>query len=146
MTKRQRNNLIYARYQEGYSQEEIGKFYDLSQSQVSTILLEKKRGTAERVEETRGSKPRLSEEDLLKLGELLKSPKEGQDFAYWNKWRVKQLIKDKFDVDYHENYIWKLMKKIGFTSQRPQKKDYRQDPEKVAIFKKEGALAIKKIK
>ena len=71
MTKQERNDLIYAPYQEGYSQEEIGKFYDLSQSQVSTIVLKKERGMPERVEETRGAKSRLSEEDLNKLEELL---------------------------------------------------------------------------
>ena len=36
------------------------------------------------------------------------------------------------------------MEKIGFTSQGPQKKDYRQDPLKVEKFKKEKVPAIKK--
>lgn len=144
MTKKERDELIYARYQDGYSQEEIGKFYNLSQSRVSAIILRKKRGLADREVETRGSKARLSEADLLKLGDLLKNPVEDSVFVHWNKWSVKRLIKDKFGVDYHQNYIWKLMEKIGYSTQRPQKKDYRQNPEKVQDFKKEGAAAIKK--
>ncbi len=147
LTKKERNTIIFSRYKEGYSQEEIGKFYKLSQSQVSKIVLNKERGIIGPIEETRGSKSRLSESDLKKLEELLKKPaKDEQDFVYWNKWRVKDLIKQRFDVDYHENYIWKLMEKIGFTSQRPQKKDYRQDVQRVEKFKKEGVSALKKVK
>ena len=147
LTKRERNIIIYTRYKEGYSQEEIGKFYKLSQSQVSKIVLNKERGIVDPEKETRGSKSRLSESDFKALEELLKDPvKEEQGFVYWNKWRVKELIKQTFDVDYHENYIWKLMKKIGFNSQRPQKKDYRQDPLKVENFKEEKIPTIKKIK
>ena len=146
LTKRERNELIHARYADGYSQEEIGKFYGLSQSRVSAILVEKRRGLPERLEETRGMKSRLNEEDLNKLAELLKKSRDGEDFSHWNKWSLKQLIKDTFDVEYHENYIWEVMRKIGFTSQRPQKKDYRQNPEKVEIFKNKDALDIKKIR
>lgn len=36
------------------------------------------------------------------------------------------------------------MEKINFTSQRPQKKDYRQDPQQVEGFKNKEAPAIKK--
>ncbi len=94
MTKAERNTIIYSRYKEGYSQEEIGKFYKLSQSQVSNIVLCKERGIVGPKEETRGSKSRLSDSDLEKLEKLLKTgPDDGQDFAYWNKWRVKELIK-----------------------------------------------------
>jgi len=147
LTKKERNTIIYTRYKEGYSQQEIGKFYKLSQSQVSNIVLKKERGIECAKGERRGSKSRLSESDLKKLAELLKSEiKEDQNFGYWNKWRVKALIKETFDVDYHQNYIWKLMEKIDFTSQRPQKKDYRQSPEKVEKFKNEGVANIKKVK
>ena len=147
MTKRERNELICTQYKEGYSQEKIGKFYNLSQSRVSEILLEKKRGIPKIIKETRGAKARLNEKQLSELSELLKrSKKEKDGFPYWNKWSIKQLIKDTFDVDYHENYIWKLMDKIGFTSQRPQTKDYRQCEEKLDTFKKQTAPSIKKSK
>ena len=47
-------------------------------------------------------------------------------------------------MDYHENYIWEIMKKIGFSSQLPQKKDYRQSEKKVSTFKEEKIGQIKK--
>ena len=144
MTKSERNKLIYARYQDGYSQEEIGSFYNLAQSTISLIISNKKKGIPEKMEENRGAKSRLSASDLKKLGLLLKTSPTEKGFLYWNKWSVKALIKEEFDVDYHENYIWKIMEKIGFSSQLPQKKDYRQDPVKVRAFKEDKIAEIKK--
>lgn len=145
MTKSERNALIYARYQEGYGQEELGKFYNLSQSSISLILKKKELGIGDQEVETRGRKPRLSDSELLLLEELLKYP-EKQRVSHWNKWRIKALIKEAFGVDYHENYVWSIMKKIGFTSQRPQIKDYRQDLKAVEEFKETTAKNLKKSK
>lgn len=143
MTKKERNKLIYARHKEGYTQKELGKFYGLSQSAISLILIKEKEGSAESEKETRGQKSRLGDSDILLLRELLKHP-EKQRISHWNKHSIKSLIKDAFGVDYHENYIWYIMKKIGFSSQRPQKKDYRQNENEVALFKSEKAKALKK--
>ena len=147
MTKKERNDLIYKLQEEGYSQTEIGKFYDLSQSAISLIIIEKRKGLPERTEETRGQKSKLSSSELAELKKILgEKPALELGFNYWNKWSIQALIKEKFGVHYHENYIWKIMKKIGFTSQIPQKKDYRQDPKAVKEFKEKTSIAIKKSK
>ena len=147
MTKRERNKLIYARYEEGYTQEEIGRLYNLSQSSISAILLRKKRNIPEHTKETRGVKSKLTAKQLEALSQILKTQSATiVDHIYWNKWSVQALIKKEFQVDYHENYIWEIMKKIGFSSQLPAKKDYRQSAEKVSIFKEEKISQIKKSK
>ena len=74
---------------------------------------------------------------------LLKSPKD-YGFFTWDKWSIKSLIKQEFGVDYHENYIWYLMKCINYSSQKPQIKDYRKNAKKVANFKEKEAVVIKK--
>ena len=73
MTKGERNRLIYARYEEGYTQEEIGRLYNLSQSSISAILLRKKRNIPERTKETRGVKSKLTENQLEELSQILKT-------------------------------------------------------------------------
>lgn len=145
MKKAERNKLIISRHKAGYSQEEIGKFYDLSQSAISLIIVNAKKGIKPIEKERRGAKSRLSETELEELKGLLSSPFE-ESFKYWNKWSVQKLIEDNFGVKYHENYVWKIMKKIGYSSQLPQKKDYRQDREKVEEFKKKKVVEIKKSK
>ncbi len=96
MTKRERNNLIYARHEEEYSQEDIGKFYGLSQSRVSAIILSIKNGTADLEKKKRGVKSRLDGADLEKLKLLLEIKEEKEAFYIWNKWSIKKLIKENF--------------------------------------------------
>jgi transposase len=144
LTKRQRNKLIYERHKEGYSQQEIGKFYGLSQSAVSLIIISARKGNLENQEEKRGAKSRLTDGELEDLKGILDSEQSEAGFSGWNKWSVKALIHREFGVDYHENYIWKIMEKIGYTSQLPSKKDYRQDARKVKQFKEHKVAEIKK--
>lgn len=148
MTKKERNKLICDRYDEGYSQEELGRFYDLSQSAVSLIILNKSRWLKEEEEqERRGAKSKLNQEELEELKLILTKPSEETEHCrYWNKWNIKELIQDKFGVSYHQNYIWSLMKQLGLSSQLPQKKDYRQDKKIVEAYKKDKIPQIKKSK
>lgn len=144
MTKFERNKKIYACHKNGKSQEEIGNFFGLSQSAISQIVIAERAGIPTPKPETRGVKRRLTDAQLELLKEhLSKSPSE---YAYkvWDKWSVQNLIIDEFGIKYHENYIWKIMRFIKFSSQKPQAKDYRQDPKKVADFKKNKATQIKK--
>lgn len=136
--------MLYARYEEGYSQKEIGKFYGLSQSRVSSIILSIKNGTANLEKKKRGVKSRLDKADLEKLKLLLENKEEKETSQIWNKWSIKKLIQENFGVDYHQNYIWKIMEKIGYSSQLPQMKDYRKDAEKESYFKSNKASEIKK--
>ena len=145
MTKKERNQLIWERYQEGYSQEEIGKFYNLSQSAVSLIIVKKERNIPEPTQETRGAKSKLTSAQLSELRRVLSTdPVSIIGFSHWNNKSIQALIEKKFGVHYHKNYIWKLMKKIGFSSQLPQQKDYRQNQDQVQDFKLNRIPAIKK--
>lgn len=145
MTKAERNKLILSQYEKGYKQGEIATFYNLGQSMVSKIISSCKSGVKRELQK-RGVKSKLNKGQLLKLAELLKKrPSEyGIERGCWDKWSGKELIKAEFNVDYNENYIWKIMKKIGYTSQLPQKKDYRQDSIAVEEFKKNKAATVKK--
>lgn len=144
MTKQERNKLIYARYAEGYIQADLGKFYGLSQSAISLIIRSEKAGIPKNQKETRGAKSKLSDDDLTQLSSLLKSEQLKEGFSGWNKWSIKELIAQEFGVSYHENYVFELMRKIGYTSQLPAKKDYRQNPDQVAHFKTSKVIEIKK--
>lgn len=141
MSKKERNAAIYSCHDSGMKQVQIAKAFNIAQSTVSEIL--RARNTPEKAE-TRGVKPYLSEAQKIELSELLKGSPEEYGYYLWSKHSVKVLIEEKFKVSYHENYIWKLMKDIGFSSQKPQLRDYRKDEEKVKVFKEEKAFEIKK--
>ena len=54
-----------------------------------------------------GPKPKLNEEEIDKLMNLLKS-KDG-----WKLKEVKKLIKEQFGVDHSEMHVWRIMVKLG---------------------------------
>ena len=104
------------------SQTEIGKIFTLSQSAVSLIIIAMKNGATASEKETRGAKSKLSEEHKTKLAKALKDSPLDHGYAVWDKWSIQSLIKDKFGVDYHENYIFQIMRDINFSSQKPKKR------------------------
>lgn len=122
MTKFERNQSIYKCHKEGMSQMKIGEIFNLSQSAVSLIIIQMKNGASPSLKETRGSKSKLSDSQRLELAVLLKKPPSDHGFSVWNKWSIQALIKNQFGVKYHENYIFQVMKDIGFSSQKPKKR------------------------
>lgn len=144
MTKLERNKSIFECHKRGINQTAIGEIFFLGQSSVSQIIASMKNGDTEPKEETRGAKSKLTKEQKEQLKTLLSNSPKDYDFFTWNKWSIKSLIYKEFEVNFHENYIWVVMKCINYSSQKPQLKDYRKDAEKVKIFKEEKAEAIKK--
>jgi len=144
MTKLERNKSIYECHKKGMTQTEIGKIFFIGQSAVSQIITSIKNGGLSGKTEKKGIKSKLSSTEKEQLKSLLlKSPKD-YGFFTWDKWSIKSLIKQEFGVDYHENYIWYLMKYINYSSQKPQLKDYRKNAKKVTAFKEKRAVEIKK--
>lgn len=144
MTKIERNKAIYECHKEGITQTTIGKIFSIAQSTVNHIIKLAKAGVFGAEEEKRGAKPKLTDDELEKLKTILAKSPSDYGYSSWNKKSIKALIKQEFDVDYHENYIWHIMKYIKFSSQLPQVQDYRKDQQKVDKFKEEKAPEIKK--
>lgn len=122
MTKFERNKSIYECHKKGMSQTEIGKVFNLSQSAVSLIVIAMKNGARENEKESRGTKSKLSDKDKEQLAIFLKDSPLDHGYTVWDKWSIQSLIKSKFEIDYHENYIYQIMRYINFTSQKPKKK------------------------
>ena len=144
MVNIERNSAIYNCHKKGLNQVQIGEIFNLSQASVSHIIISVKNGKNVHKEETRGAIPKLTIEQKHTLKSLLIQPPSRYNYSVWDKWSIQALIKTKFEVNYHENYIYKIMKSINFSSQKPKQKDYRQSTEKVANFKEEKAMEIKK--
>lgn len=52
-------------------------------------------------------------------------------FVLWTRGAVRQLIKDKFNIDVSEKTVGRYLAKWGFTSQKPYKKAQEQNPQRV---------------
>lgn len=90
----------------------------------------------------KGGVARLSPEQRAELVSLVeKGPDRKVDgVVRWRRIDLQTVIKQRFGVDYHERYVGKLLKALGFShiSARPQHPG--QDAETVQAFKKNLAL------
>lgn len=83
---------------------------------------------------SRGPQPRLSEEQLLALKELLLcgAVTHGWPNYLWTATRVAILIDRHFGVRYHPEHVRKILKqRLGWTSQRPQKRARQRNDKEV---------------
>jgi transposase len=68
-----------------------------------------------------GRKPRLSGEDLQRLERGLEKGPEalGYETPLWTLARVGHLIEQEFGVRYHRGHIWKILRQLKWSCQRP---------------------------
>jgi transposase len=93
-----------------------------------------------------GPKPELDEADLRRLEHLLRLGAEhsGFDSDLWTCPRVAQLIEEEFRVEYHPAHVWKVLQKLGWSCQKPERQARERDPAAVEYWRKVKWPRIKK--
>lgn len=93
-----------------------------------------------------GAACKISESQKASLEKMIDLGAENNGFegAIWTRKRIKMLIEGHFSVIYSEKQIGRLLKKMGYSLQKPQKKDYRQKESAIEKWKKEDLPAYKK--
>lgn len=93
-----------------------------------------------------GRKPRLSDADLDRLGEMLERGPEASGYPtnLWTCERVGDLIRREFGVQYHAAHVWKVLIRIGWSCQRPSGRAIERDEEAIARWKRVEWPRIKK--
>jgi len=140
---------IVALHDEGYSQPAIAELLHCSQAWVSKVLQRARREGREKLK-AKGPAPgkaaALSAPQLAHLRRLLEAEAQASGFATdgWTRQRVAQLIKERFGVTHHLSHISRILSKLGFTRQKPQRRDYRQDAQAVARWKETTLPGLKK--
>src|SRR5712692_9027237 len=68
-----------------------------------------------------GRKPRLSAEDIKKIERGLKRGPEdlGYESSLWTANRVAHLIEHECEVRYHPGHVWRILRQLGWSCQRP---------------------------
>ena len=139
-----RNSQIYKLYTEGENQADIARFFSLSQGRVSQIISKMKSGGSF---QWGGHRKRgLSESDLVLLEAYLAEGAEhfGFEGDLWTLARVRDLIADKFGVVYVLSWVREILRDLGYSLQKPIRKDYCQDAKQVSKWKEEDLPNLKK--
>lgn len=76
-----------------------------------------------------GRPPKINEKEreLLREG-LIKGAKAcGFSTDLWTLSRVAKHIKEEFGVEYHPGHVWRILRKMGFSAQKPQRRAKERD-------------------
>lgn len=87
----------------------------------------------------RGAKPKLDARQMAKLSQIVRTKNPLQldfEFALWTLAMIRELIRRQFGVRLSEVSVGRLMKRLGFTPQRPLYRAWQQDPELVERWRK----------
>jgi transposase len=123
-----RNKILYNLVDSmpGITQSKCGKILGLSQKTISYIL--SKRNHSEVPCKKVGRVPLLSEEKISELPKFLLqgSLHYGFEGDYWTQERVKYVIAQEFGVCFSTKQVGRILKKICWTLQKPQKKTFNK--------------------
>ena len=93
-----------------------------------------------------GRKPGLSESDLKRIERGLKQGPEalGYQTSLWTSWRVADLIERECGVKYHPGHVWRILRQLGWSCQRPTGRALERNETAIQQWKKQRWPDIKK--
>lgn len=85
-----------------------------------------------------GPEPHLTQKQHLALCALLRQPATelGYSTDLWAGPRIRHLIKHRFDIEYHQKHMPRLLKRIGLELKFPERRALEQDSKKVREWKR----------
>jgi transposase len=133
---------------EGWKQQEIADALGVSKGAVSQWMKRRREGGIESLKRrvASGAPPRLGEEQPERLARLLAYDAEPYGFRgkVWMCRRVAELIRRQFGVRYHPAHVSRLVRALGFSLQKPERRAYQRDEEAIRRFKEDRWPELKK--
>ncbi len=133
---------------EGRSVGEISEIVAVSDSSVRRWRLAVQKGGLEalKAKPHPGPKPRLNakqKQRLMKI--LLAGPrKAGYRTDLWTCPRVAEVIAKKFHVQYHPAHVWKILRSLGLTCQKPEQRARERNEAAIQQWRKHEWPRIKR--
>ena len=128
---------------------EVRRLIGVSPSSVSRWKQQLKQGglDALRAKPHPGRSPKLTAEQKKELeGILLKGARAaGFPTDLWTLKRVAQVIAWEFGVTFHPGYVWYILKGMGWSPQKPERRARERDEEAIAAWRTEGWAGVKKV-
>lgn len=129
-------------------QAEIARELGVSRAAVGHWAKRMRSGGLKRLQ---GRKPtrrqsKLSRSEERRLLSLMKRGAQAAGFPTdrWTLKRIQQLIWQEFEVDYHPNYINRLMRRLNWSWQQPLPQAIQRDEAAIAIWREQDWPRIKK--
>ena len=93
-----------------------------------------------------GPRPRLDARQRAQLVRLLLKGPRAAGFAneLWTCPRVARLIEQRFGVGYHVDHVWRVLRDLGWTCQKPELRARERDDEQIRRWRERDWPRIKK--
>lgn len=134
--------------QQGWKQQEIADALGVSKGAVSQWMRRGHEGGTEGLRRriAPGATPRLSEQERAELPELLArgAPAHGFRGDVWTCERIAEVIYRRFGVRYHPAHVGRLLKALGLSSQKPERRANQRDEEAIERWKEERWPSLQK--
>jgi transposase len=130
------------------SQAQIARHLGVSEATISKWkkVLERDGPEALQARKASGRPPKLSGADQQKLIETLEQGALAAGFPteQWTQARVKEVIEREFGVQYHRDYISRLLHGLGWSVQKPDPRAIERDEELIQAWLSQDWSRIKK--
>lgn len=138
------------RVESGESPEVVIKALGFNRSQIYQWLAIYREGGYEALKsrKAKGPEPKLNGKQLQEVYNIVTTRNPVQlkfEFALWTRAMVRELIRDRFGVRLSDVSVGRLLRKLGLTPQKPLRRAYQQDPEKVKAWKETAFPEIRKL-
>ena len=145
--QRRRQRAI-ALLKDGYGIREVARMVGSSGSSVVRWRDAYEKGGAKALEPkpTPGRPRKLSDKQRQKLSRLLdKGPTAfGYKTNLWTLERIAAVIRKKFRVCYHPSGVWRILRQMGYSCQKPERRARERDEQAIATWRKSDWPRIKK--
>ena len=132
----------------GYNQSEVARRVQVCSQTVSrwARAVSGQGEKALRAAGRAGRKPLLDDQQRERLiGRLLEGPERlGYETPLWTCHRVAHLIQEEFGIRYHAGHVWKLLRQLNWSPQRPAGRALERNEEAIDQWKRKTWPGIKK--
>ena len=133
---------------QGLSQSEVARAVGVHRQSVSRWARELEQSGMRGLRQAKysGRPPKLRPAQLRELERALKRGPEACGFAtgLWTASRVRDLIEYRTGVRYHEDHVWRILRKLNWTCQRPSGRALERDEQAIRQWKQYRWRQIKK--
>jgi transposase len=134
--------------QKGVSQSEVARQVGAHRQSVSewAAMMRAKGKKGLRKAGRAGRRPRLRPEDIQRIERGLKRGPEalGYETSLWTANRVAHLIEQECGVAYHPGHVWRILRQLGWSCQRPTGRALERNEDKIRRWKQERWPELKK--
>jgi transposase len=147
--KLERRRLVAAQLlRQGVAQAEVARQIGVHRQSVSRWAQQLAEGGRRALKKAgrAGRKPRLSATDLRRIERGLKRGPQtlGYETSLWTAGRVAHLIESECGVQYHPTQAWRILRRLGWSCQRPVGRALERDEKKIRQWKQKRWPELKK--